>query len=96
MYDASSEARKSTALATSSGSPQRASGTVEEKRSETFADSSAVALARTPRFQIGVFVTPAAAFRDKKVCCGQADAAVASGNESPFACELHDSASLSD
>ena len=41
MYDGSSEARKSTALARSSGSPQRASGTVEEKKSETFADSSA-------------------------------------------------------
>jgi hypothetical protein len=58
MYDESSEARKSTALARSSGSPQRESGTVEEKRSETFADSSAVALARTPRFQMGVFVAP--------------------------------------
>jgi len=31
MYDALSEARKSTALARSSGSPQRPSGTVEEK-----------------------------------------------------------------
>src|SRR6202167_2207391 len=49
MYDESSEARKSTALARSSGSPQRPSGTVEEKKSETFADSSAVALARPPR-----------------------------------------------
>src|SRR5580704_17587219 len=58
MYDESSEARKSTALATSSGSPQRASGTVEEKKSETFAGSSAVALARAPRFQMGVFVAP--------------------------------------
>ena len=59
MYDDSSEARKSTALARSSGSPHRASGTVEEKKSETFADSSAVALARTPRFQMGDFVAPA-------------------------------------
>jgi len=58
MYDESSEARKSTALARSSGSPQRASGTVEEKKSETFADSSAVALAGAPRFQMGVFVAP--------------------------------------
>ena len=41
-------------------SPQRASGTVEEKRSETFADSTAVALARAPRFQMGVFVAPGA------------------------------------
>ena len=59
MYDESSEARKSTVLATSSGSPRRASGTVEDKKSETFADSSAVALARTPRFQMGDFVAPA-------------------------------------
>ena len=40
MYDESSEARKSTALAKSSASPQRPSGTVEEKKSESFADSS--------------------------------------------------------
>src|SRR6202044_3956592 len=60
IYDESSEARKSTALATSSGSPQRASGTVEDKKSETFAESSAVALARAPRFQMGVFVAPGA------------------------------------
>jgi hypothetical protein len=40
MYDESSEARKSTALAKSSGSPQRPSGIVEEKKSESFADSS--------------------------------------------------------
>src|ERR1700744_6443416 len=60
MYDASSEARKSTALARSSGSPQRPSGTVEEKKSETFSDSSAVALARGPRFQMGVLVAPGA------------------------------------
>jgi hypothetical protein len=33
---------------------------VEEKKSETFADSSAVALARAPRFQMGVFVAPGA------------------------------------
>ena len=60
MYDELSEARKSTALAGSSGSPHRASGTVEEKKSETFADSFAVALALTPRFQMGVFVAPGA------------------------------------
>src|ERR1700723_3346292 len=60
MYDESSEARKSAALARSSGSPQRASGTVEDKKSATFADSSAVALARAPRFQMGVFVAPGA------------------------------------
>src|SRR5271166_2931126 len=35
------------------------------------------------------------AFREK-AGCGQADAAVASGNESLFACELHDSSSLTD
>src|ERR1700722_9573255 len=52
MYDESSEARKSTALARSSGSPQRPSGIVEDKKSESFADSSAVALARAPRFQM--------------------------------------------
>src|SRR5271155_2007763 len=73
MYNESSEARKSTALATSSGSPQRASGTGEEKKSETFADSSAVALARAPCFQMGVFVAPGAAtftriLRGAKVC----------------------------
>src|SRR6202012_2585374 len=60
MYDESSEARKSTALASSSGSPQRPSGTVEEKKSESFADSSWVALARDPRFQMGVLVAPGA------------------------------------
>jgi hypothetical protein len=59
MYDDSSEPRKRTALARSSGSPHQASGTVEVKKSETFADSSAVALARTPRFQMGDFVAPA-------------------------------------
>src|SRR6202046_2950743 len=58
MYDESSEARKSTALARSSGSPQRASGTVEDKKSETFADSSAVALARDPRFQMVALSLP--------------------------------------
>src|SRR5580704_15780602 len=70
MYDESSEARKSTALATSSGSPQRASGTVEEKKSETFADSSAVALARAPRFQMGVLVAPGAP-RSRESCAAQ-------------------------
>src|SRR5579872_5596841 len=60
MYDESSEARKSTALASSSGEPQRPSGTVEEKKLETFADSSAVALARGPRFHMGVSVAPGA------------------------------------
>src|SRR6202044_1316699 len=60
IYDESSEARKSTALARSSGSPQRPSGTVEEKKSESFVLSSCVALARDPRFQIGVFVAPGA------------------------------------
>ena len=40
MYDESSEERKSTALARSSGSPQRPSGTVEETKLESFADSS--------------------------------------------------------
>ena len=36
------------------------------------------------------------AFRDEKARCGQADAAVASGNESLFACELHDSSLRTD
>ena len=36
------------------------------------------------------------AFRDEKAGCGQADAAVASGNESLFACEFHDFSSLTD
>ena len=34
------------------------------------------------------------AFRDEKAGCGQADAAVASGNECLLACELHDSSSM--
>ena len=34
------------------------------------------------------------AFRNEKAGCGQADAAVASGNESLLACELHDSSSM--
>ena len=36
------------------------------------------------------------AFRDEKAGCGQTDAAVASGNESLFAYELHDSSSATD
>ena len=36
------------------------------------------------------------AFRDEKPGSGQADAAIASGNESFFACELHDSSSMTD
>jgi hypothetical protein len=36
------------------------------------------------------------AFRDEKAGCAQADAAVASGNESLFACEFRDSSSLTD
>jgi hypothetical protein len=36
------------------------------------------------------------AFRDEKAGCGKADATVATGNESPFACELHDSSSMTD
>ena len=39
-YEESSEARKSTALATSSGSPQRPSGIAEETNFASFADSS--------------------------------------------------------
>ena len=40
-YEESSEAKKSTALATSFASPQRASGTAEEKNFANLADSSA-------------------------------------------------------
>ena len=40
-YEESSDARKSTALATSSGSPQRPCGTAEEKNFANLADSSA-------------------------------------------------------
>jgi hypothetical protein len=36
------------------------------------------------------------AFRDEKAGSAQADAAVASGNESLFACELHGSSSMTD
>ncbi len=44
------------ALATSSGSPQRPCGTAEEKNFASFAQSSAEAAARGPRFQIGVLI----------------------------------------
>src|SRR5271166_6664900 len=60
IYEESSEARKSTALATSSASPQRPSGTVEEKNFSSLADSSDDIEARGPRFQIGVLVAPGA------------------------------------
>src|SRR5215469_10416782 len=60
MYDESSEARNSAAFATSSASPHRPSGTVEEKKSSTLADCSADMEARDPRFHIGVFVAPGA------------------------------------
>src|SRR6201981_3680321 len=59
-YEESSEARKSTALATSSGSPQRPSGTAEEKNFASLADSSVEIEARGPRFQMGVLVAPGA------------------------------------
>ena len=52
-YEESSEARKSTALAMSSGSPQRPSGLTDEKNFSNLADSSADIEARAPRFQIG-------------------------------------------
>lgn len=60
MYDESSEARKSTAFAMSSGSPHRPSGIVEEYRSTSLADCSAETEARGPRFQSGVLVAPGA------------------------------------
>src|SRR5271163_4330176 len=59
-YDESSEARKSTALASSSGSPHRPRGTVEEYKSTSLADCSADIEARDPRFQMGVLVAPGA------------------------------------
>src|SRR6202007_2959405 len=59
-YEESSEARKSAALATSSGSPQRPSGIAEETNVANFADSSVEIEARGPRLQIGVFVAPGA------------------------------------
>jgi len=36
------------------------------------------------------------AFSDEKAGCGQADAAIASGNENSFARELYDSSSMTD
>src|SRR5215472_1347445 len=60
MYEESSEARKSAALATSSGSPQRPSGIAEETNFANFSDSSVEIEARGPRFQMGVFVAPGA------------------------------------
>src|SRR5271155_4288605 len=48
-YEESSDARKSTALATSSGSPQRPCGTAEEKNFASLAESSSEAEARGPR-----------------------------------------------
>src|ERR1700741_418537 len=59
-YEESSDARKSTALATSSGSPQRPCGTAEEKNFANLAESSAEAEARGPRFQMGVLIAPGA------------------------------------
>src|SRR5215468_4979026 len=59
-YEESSDERKSTALATSSGSPQRPSGIAEETNFASLADSSVDMEARGPRFQIGVFVAPGA------------------------------------
>src|SRR5215469_6509428 len=59
-YEESSEARKSAALATSSGSPQRSSGIAEERNFANLSDSSAETEARSPRFQMGVLVAPGA------------------------------------
>src|ERR1700728_2741057 len=59
-YEESSDARKSTALATSSGSPQRPCGTAEEKNLANLAESSSEAEARGPRFQMGVLIAPGA------------------------------------
>src|SRR5215467_14755743 len=59
-YEESSDARKSTALAISSGSPQRPWGTTEEKNFANLADSSEEREARGPRFQMGVLIAPGA------------------------------------
>src|SRR5215467_2322170 len=59
-YEESSEARKSTALATSFGSPQRPSGIAEETNVASLADSSVDIEARDPRCQMGVLVAPGA------------------------------------
>src|SRR5215470_14205409 len=59
-YEESSDARKSTALASSSGSPQRPSGTEDETNFASLAESSADIEARGPRFQMGVLVAPGA------------------------------------
>src|SRR6516165_1418446 len=59
-YEESSEARKRTALASSSGSPQRPSGITDERNFASLADSSVDIEARGPRFQMGVFVAPGA------------------------------------
>src|SRR5271157_4860956 len=59
-YEESSDARKSTALATSSGSPQRPCGMTDEKNFSNLADSSADIEARGPRFQMGVLIAPGA------------------------------------
>src|SRR6516164_265399 len=59
-YEESSEARKSTTLASSSGSPHRPSGTEDETNFANLAESSEEIVARGPRFQMGVFVAPGA------------------------------------
>ena len=58
MYEESSEARNSTALASSSGSPHRPRGTVEDYQSASLADCSADIEARDPRFQNVVLLAP--------------------------------------
>src|ERR1700689_2813102 len=57
-YEESSDARKSTALATSSGSPQRPCGTAEAKNLANLAESSSEAEARGPPFQMGLLIAP--------------------------------------
>ena len=58
MYEESSEARKSTALASSSGWPHRPSGITEEKKSASLADSSVEAFARDLKEQLNGFTCP--------------------------------------
>src|ERR1700751_5319863 len=59
-YEESSEARKSTALASSSGSPQRPSGMTDEKNFACLADSSTDIEARALGCQMVLSAAPGA------------------------------------
>ena len=60
MYDESSEARKSTAFASSSGSPHRPSGIARRRNERAWRTVHPIIEARDPRFQMGVLVAPGA------------------------------------